>query len=115
MSSPFDFANPQNAEDEGDDYRPSRRSSGPPKSRMVYIILALFLGYIGIHNFYAGRFLPGLFQLIGVPLIGIILIVLTFLTGVAALLLVPFAFFAFLWPILEIVFVKKDGRGKWMV
>ena len=29
-------------------------AAGPTKSRMVYILLALFLGGFGVHNFYAG-------------------------------------------------------------
>jgi len=46
-------------------------AAGPPrpvvlaKSRGVYIILGLFLGgLLGIHNFYAGRYLPAVFQLV---------------------------------------------------
>lgn len=29
-------------------------AAGPQKSRALYIVLALFLGHLGIHNFYAG-------------------------------------------------------------
>ena len=36
----------------------------PPKSRLAYILLALFLGGLGIHNFYAGYSGKGVAQLL---------------------------------------------------
>lgn len=39
-----------------------------PKSRMAYILLAIFLGFLGLHNFYAGFTGRGLFQLLAVPI-----------------------------------------------
>lgn len=62
------------------------------KSRLTYILLALLLGMIGIHNFYAGYVGTGIIQLI-----------LTF-TGVGAIL-------TFIWVIIDILFTTKDGRG----
>ena len=63
------------------------------KSRGTYIILAIFLGLLGIHNFYAGYTLTGLIQL-----------VLT-CTGIA----VPFVV---VWLIFDILFTTKDGYGQ---
>lgn len=65
------------------------------KSRFVYIILALFLGVLGIHNFYARRVGLGFLQL------------LLSLTYVGLIITIP-------WCILEIIFVKRDGDGKKM-
>ncbi len=36
----------------------------PPKSRIAFILLALFLGGLGIHNFYAGYTNKGVIQLL---------------------------------------------------
>ena len=36
----------------------------PPKSRTVYVILAIFFGGLGIHNFYAGFAGRGIVQLL---------------------------------------------------
>jgi TM2 domain-containing membrane protein YozV len=35
----------------------------PPKSRMTYIMLGIFLGIFGAHSFYAGFWKRGLLQL----------------------------------------------------
>jgi len=34
------------------------------KSRIIYVLLALFLGNLGIHNFYSGHILSGVFKLL---------------------------------------------------
>lgn len=68
------------------------------KSRGIYIILGLFfLGLLGAHNFYAGRYWPGFFQLI-----------ITLLTG---WLYLPLAIVA-IWVIFELLLVTKDGNGQ---
>ena len=36
----------------------------PPKSRITYVLLGLFLGCLGIHNFYAKRSGCGITQLL---------------------------------------------------
>lgn len=63
------------------------------KSRGTYIILAIFLGLLGIHNFYAGYTLTGIIQL-----------VLT-CSGIA----IPFVV---VWLIFDILFTTKDGYGQ---
>lgn len=69
---------------------------GQAKSRVAYMLLGLFLGGLGIHNFYAGY------------------------TGkaVAQLLITLFTFWLvfpiigiWIWVIIELCTVKKDSRG----
>ena len=64
------------------------------KSRIVYIILAILFGEIGVHNFYAGYIGRGAAQLL--------ITVLTF-----GLLF----WVSWLWAIVEICVVKQDGRA----
>lgn len=72
----------------------------PAKSRTIYILLAIFLGSLGIHNFYAGRNLWGIIQL---------LITLTsFLT--LFLSLIPL----YVWILVEIIIVTRDSDGRFM-
>lgn len=66
------------------------------KSRGVYIILGLFFGLLGIHNFYAGRLGIGLAQLLVTCILG------WFVIG-----LVITAF----WAIFELFTVTHDGDG----
>ena len=72
------------------------QSPYPRKSRLVYILLALFLGTLGIHNFYAGRSGVAIFQCMITLLIGWL---------VVPLLIV------LVWIIFEILAVNKDGGG----
>lgn len=62
------------------------------KSRFTYIILCLFFGGIGIHNFYAGRTGAGIAQL------------LLSWTGISSL-----------WAFIELFAVSNDGQGRKMV
>lgn len=66
------------------------------KSRGVYIILALFLGLLGIHNFYAGRFLRGALQFIVTAALG------WFVVGIAI---------TFIWALIDMFTVTTDGAG----
>lgn len=68
--------------------------SSAPKSRLTYILLALFLGGFGIHNFYAGYNRKGLIQLL--------------LTVVSCGLL---SLVSVIWAIVDIVNVTKDANG----
>ena len=72
----------------------------PPKSRIAYILLGLFLGGLGIHNFYAGYAGRGVAQLL-----------ITLLTG---WLIVPL-FVVGLWVLIEIIVVSQDAYGRPMV
>lgn len=72
---------------------------GESKSRLVYILLALFLGGLGVHNFYAGRTSAGLCQLL--------------ITLFLGWLVVP-AIAVFVWLIVDICTVTTDGSGRRM-
>ena len=66
-------------------------------SRLIYILLALFLGGFGIHNFYAGYTRKAIIQLLLVfP--GFILFIPPFIT--------------FVWVLVDICTVTKDASGK---
>lgn len=67
-----------------------------PKSRLVYILLALFFGGFGVHNFYANR--------IGAAVTQLLLNLLLFW------LIVPVIVVG-LWVLIEMIVVTKDGNG----
>lgn len=67
-----------------------------PKNRAIYIVLALFLGAFGVHNFYAGRNGTAIAQLL-----------VTFLTG---WLFFPLLILG-LWILVEMVVVDSDGKN----
>ncbi len=66
------------------------------KQRIVYILLGLFLGYLGIHNFYAGYAGRAIAQLLITLLIGWL--------GVPLLAV-------WIWVIIEICTVTHDANG----
>jgi TM2 domain-containing membrane protein YozV len=70
------------------------------KSRGIYIILGLFLGGLGIHNFYAGYYGRGLAQLLVVLILGWFVIGFV-IVGV--------------WVIIELFTVTQDAAGDQMV
>lgn len=76
----------------------SRSAGKSDRSRAVYIGLALFLGWIGIHNFYAGRGFEGLIQIL-------VLAICAFTAGPGAL------FVTAVWAIINICTVSTDGKG----
>lgn len=69
-----------------------------PKNGIIYIVLAWFLGTIGIHNFYAGYVLRGSIQLL-----------LTVLSPM--FLFVPLMFTA-LWALAELLWQNKSKGGR---
>lgn len=69
------------------------------KSRGVYIILGLFFGCLGIHNFYAGHYGRGAAQLIITLLLGWLIIGLVITV---------------LWSLIEIIAETHDGDGQRM-
>lgn len=66
----------------------------PPKSRVAYVLLAIFLGGLGIHNFYAGRTGCGVAQLL-------ITLMSCGWGGIVS----------GLWALVEACTVSTDGRG----
>jgi TM2 domain-containing membrane protein YozV len=79
-------------------YAPLQLLPLPPgarsKSRQVYVLLGIFLGIFGVHNFYAGRIQRAVSQLC--------LTVLTCFYGAVA---------SWIWAIVEICVINKDGDG----
>ncbi|HEX2837539.1 MAG TPA: TM2 domain-containing protein [Phycisphaerales bacterium] len=76
----------------------------PKCSRVVYILLAFFLGGLGIHNFVAGYTVRGVVQLV-LSLVCAVMVFCTFGLSAVGLLAV------FVWTIVEIVVVDKDVNG----
>jgi TM2 domain-containing membrane protein YozV len=66
------------------------------KSRGIYIILGLFFGLLGIHNFYAGRLGVGVAQLLVTCILG------WFVVGI---------FITAIWVLIELFTVTEDGAG----
>jgi len=97
-------------DDDDDDYddRPRRRTrrrsgrSRSSKTRVAYILLGLFLGGLGIHNFYAGHTHKGTTQLLltilGIPL-SLVFVGIFLILGVR------------IWSIVDICIVTEDGDG----
>ena len=67
-----------------------------PHSRTVYVLLAIFLGMLGIHNFYAGYTARACLQLAMTLFLGFL--------GFPLMIVV-------IWVIIEILAVKKDAAG----
>ena len=67
------------------------------KSRLTYILLGIFLGSFGIHNFYAGYKNKAVAQLL--------------ITVLAGWLIFPLAA-VWIWVILDICTVKEDAQGQ---
>ena len=75
------------------------RHENNPKAKngIIYILLAWFVGTIGLHNFYAGYYWRGTVQL--------------FLTLVSWLFMfIPLLFVA-IWVLLELLFINKSAEG----
>jgi hypothetical protein len=69
-------------------------TANPPKTRVAYILLGLFLGCFGVHNFYAGYAGRGIAQLL-----------ITVLTlGWGAVITGP-------WALIEIIVVNRDSNN----
>ena len=83
-------------------YRRQRAHDTIPKSRLAYILLALFLGTLGVHNFYAGRTGAGVAQL---------LITLFSFPLMCAGIGFATIFIPVVWSIVEIVAIDRDGDG----
>jgi len=77
--------------------------SGNPdaKQRIVYILLGIFLGELGIHNFYAGYTKNGTIQLI-------ITITTGWIFGLGVLI-------TFIWSLIDIINITVDANGNPMI
>jgi TM2 domain-containing membrane protein YozV len=67
------------------------------KSRVTYVLLGIFLGWLGVHNFYAGHIGRGIAQLLILLLLGWLIFPLFILE---------------LWVIIEVIAVTHDSRGQ---
>ncbi len=75
------------------------------KRRSLYVLLGLFAGVFGLHNFYAGKWFRGLVELV--------------ITGLYLSSYVNFKYAldwryglgCSVWVFLEVLFVRKDGDG----
>ena len=70
------------------------------KSRAAYVLLGLFLGAAGIHNFYIGRVVSGIFQV----MLSILFVMAT--QELASVFMTGF------WVFFELLFVNKDAQGR---
>lgn len=69
-------------------------TQGPAKSKTAYVLLGVFLGGIGIHNFYAGYIVRAVIQLL-----------ISILSGFAL------SWISWIWALIEVCTVKKDAKG----
>jgi TM2 domain-containing membrane protein YozV len=97
-------------EDDQESYAKRRPLAQAPKSRAVYIVLGIFLGELGIHNFYAGRNTPGFGQL-ALGLFNLLMFVLGFCVLITWILSFVGFFASFIWVIVELCTVTEDGTG----
>lgn len=67
------------------------------KRRMLYVLLAILIGTLGVHNFYAGRTGPAVAQLL--------------MTIGGGLLGLPLFLLVVLWAIGDMIAVTEDGEG----
>ena len=70
----------------------------PLKSKGVYIALGLFLGWLGVHNFYAGYTIKGIIQLM-------IFLLFVWFLGLGF-------FVTSVWSLIEVFTVRIDAQGR---
>lgn len=75
----------------------NNNSTVTQKSRTAYVLLALFLGGLGMHNFYAGYFGRGITQLLICIFLGWLIFPIVIL---------------FIWILIEVFTVKQDPNGQ---
>lgn len=79
------------------DQPPGEAAQPKPKSGIIYILLAWVLGIFGVHNFYAGYYWRGAFQLL--------------LTLISWLMLFIPLLFVVIWVFLELMFENAAADG----
>ncbi len=75
------------------------RGTSRRKSRLAYVLLGIFLGHLGIHNFYAGRTGQATAQLL--------------ITLFLSWLIIPIVI-VFIWVLIEVCTVKLGVQGQVM-
>jgi TM2 domain-containing membrane protein YozV len=83
----------------------------PPKSRGTHQVLALFLGQLGVHNFYAGYTTRGAIKLMLLSLFLMLDISTRFYSAFFIIALVINA----IWALVELFSVTEDATGKAMI
>jgi hypothetical protein len=78
-------------------------SNGQPMSRVLYIVLGVVVGMLGVHNFLAKQQKPGMIKL-GVSLGGFVLSFFFSIFGLAIAAM-------WIWAIYEVITIKADGNG----
>ena len=83
------------------------------KEQTIFLGLALFLGYLGIHNFYVGQTISGIFKLILFALSSVLYSAL--LDSASLELALPIVSFLFmgvwLWVVIEMCITDKTASG----
>ena len=82
-----------------------------PKSRLIYILLALFLGYFGVHNFYAGHIGRAVIQL-SLNVLAFLCFVLLGWLIIGIVIAIPLWLALFVWVIVDICTVTQDAAGQ---
>lgn len=77
------------------------------KSKFIAFILALFFGWIGLHNFYMGHTLRGLMQLALQ-----VVCLATLILGIGLLMEIPFSLWLFVEIIMILCGAATDGEGR---
>jgi len=76
---------------------PGRSPMPPPPSRIAFVILGAFFGFLGVHNFYIGRVKQGLTQLL-----------------ITLLSLGIFSIVSSVWAIIDICTITQDAYGRYL-
>ncbi len=87
----------------------SKQNREQEKSRLTFILLGLFLGFLGAHNVYIGRPLKGVMQLILIPACLIAINATPY--PMVAILSIAILVILFLSILAEICMVTKDAKG----
>lgn len=81
-------------------YQQQQMFASPPKTRVAYILLGLFLGGLGVHNFYAGYTSKAVTQLL--------LTIFLWWTIIAPIAVT-------IWVIVEVCTIDRDAQGNPLV
>lgn len=81
-----------------------------PKSRLIYILLALFLGYFGVHNFYVGNISRAVIQL-SLNVFAFLCFILLGWLVIGIVIAIPVWLALFVWVIVDICTVTQDAAG----